>query len=66
MVMDFFKSLTPQYRGIIYSIAGLLILLDALNILSKSIHAFVILAALGLILYGIKLTNILDLITKKN
>ncbi len=64
--MEFFKSLTPQYRGIIYSILGLLILLDALDILSKSIHIFVVLAAIGLILYGIKLTNILDIITKKN
>jgi hypothetical protein len=64
--MKLLHALTPQYRGIIYTIIGLLILLDALNILSKSIHVFVVLASIGLILYGIKLTNVLDLISKKN
>jgi len=63
--MKFLDTLTPQYRGIIYTIIGLLILLDELNILSKSIHVFVVLASIILILYGIKLTNILDAITKK-
>lgn len=64
--MNILNNLTPQYRGIIYSVIGLLILLDALDVLSKSIHIFVILAALGLIAYGVKLTNVLDLISKKN
>ena len=64
--MNFLNNLPPVYRGSIYSVFGLLVLLDALNVLSKSIHLFVILAALGLIIYGIKVTNVLDLITKKN
>ena len=64
--MNFLNNLPPVYRGSIYIVFGLLVLLDALNVLSKSIHLFVILAALGLIIYGIKVTNVLDLITKKN
>lgn len=64
--MNFLNNLSPVYRGSIYSVIGLLVLLDALNVLSKSIHLFVILAAIGLIIYGIKTTNVLDLIIKKN
>lgn len=64
--MDFLNNIPPVYRGSIYSIIGLLILLDALGVLTKSIHIFVIMAAIGLIIYGIKVTNVLDLIIKKN
>ncbi len=64
--MEFLKTVPPVYRGTIYAVIGLLILLDSLGILSKSIHIFVILAAIGLIIYGIKATNVIDLLLKKN
>jgi len=64
--MNCLKQLGPQYCGIIYSIIGLLVLLDALNILSASIHVFVVLASIALILYGVKLSGVLELINKKN
>lgn len=64
--MKFFSSLTPMQRGIAYVVMGFLILLDAVGLLSKSIHLIVFFAAFGLILYGLKLTNVLDmLMTKK-
>lgn len=58
-------SISPQYRGAVYIIVGLLVMLDSLNILSKTIHFFVFLAAVSLIVYGVQLTNVLDLINKK-
>ena len=64
--MNCMNKLGPQYCGIIYGIIGFLILLDALNVLSASIHIFVILAALALILYGIKISGLLELISKKD
>jgi hypothetical protein len=64
--MNCINHLGPQYCGAIYGIIGLLILLDELNVLSKSIHLFVVLAAIGLVVYGIKISGLLDLISKKN
>jgi|GEM_PF-2011125 len=64
-IKRYFASISPQYRGAVYIVIGLLIMLDSLNILSKSIHIFVFLAAVGLMVYGVQLTNVLDLISKK-
>jgi len=64
--MKLLASLTQMQRGIIFITAGLLILLDSIGVLSKTVHIIVFTAALGLIVYGVKLTNILDmLMTKK-
>lgn len=63
--MNCLKQFGPQYCGAIYGIIGLLILLDELGVLSKTIHLFVVFAAIGLIAYGLKLSGLLELINKK-
>lgn len=63
--MNIFTSLTPVQRGIAYIIAGSLIMLDALNILSKTVHFVILITAIGLIVYGVILTNVMNLIKSK-
>ncbi len=63
--MNIWNSLSPVQRGIVYIVAGSLVMLDALNILSTTVHFFVLIAAIGLIIYGIMLTHIIDLIMGK-
>jgi len=63
--MKFLSKLTNMQRGTFYIIGGFLILLDALNLLDKTIHYVILLAALGLIIYGILLTNLVEKIFKK-
>ena len=63
--MKFLKSLSSMHRGIIYITFGFLILLDALNLLDKTVHYVILFAALGLIIYGILLTELVQKVLKK-
>ncbi|HBR70932.1 TPA: hypothetical protein DIC20_01655 [Candidatus Dependentiae bacterium] len=63
--MKILASLTDTQRGIIYLVFGFLVLLDALNLLDKTIHYVILFAALGLIIYGFLLTKLATKIFKK-
>jgi len=64
-IMKLFESLTKTQRGIIYIVVGILILLDALNLLDKTIHYVILVSALSLIVYGTILTDLAATIFKK-
>lgn len=63
--MKIFENLTDLQRGTIFIVGGILIILDALNWLSQSIHFVFILAGLGLVIYGLSLTKVLEKIQRK-
>jgi len=63
--MKFLSRLTDMQRGIVYLVIGFLILLDALNLLDKTVHYVILFAAIGLIIYGILLTGLVKKIFNK-
>lgn len=63
--MKLLENLTPVQQGTVFIVTGALILLDILNLLSPTIHYVIVLAGIGLIVYGFSLTNILDKIQRK-
>ncbi len=63
--MKFLDKLTHMQKGIMYLVIGFLILLDSLNLLGKTIHYVILLSAIGLIIYGILLTDLTSKVFKK-
>lgn len=63
--MKVFENLTDLQRGTVFIVGGVLVILDALNLLSQTVHFMFILAGLGLIIYGLSLTNVWEKIQRK-
>lgn len=56
--MKFLGRISDMQKGIAYLVFGILILLDALNVLSTTVHYVILFAAISLIIYGILLTGL--------
>ena len=58
MCMNMFKKLSPQQKGVASIVIGVLILLDAMNLLSTTVHYVILVAAITIIIYGVMLTDL--------
>ena len=56
--MNMFQKLSPKQKGIVYIVIGILILLDAMNLLSTTVHYVILVAAITIIIYGVMLTDL--------
>lgn len=53
-------SLTNLQKGSFYLVAGTLIFLDSISALSSTIHYVILFGALGMIFYGLILTDLVN------
>ena len=63
--LSYKQNLTNLQRGTVFIVAGVLVVLDALNLLSQTVHFMFIIAGIGLIIYGLSLTNVWEKIQRK-
>ena len=57
---NYINKLTDTQKGVACIVAGIVLLLDALNVLKTTIHGAIALAAIALIIYGLYIAKIIS------